>query len=109
MGRTWTKVWVGVAALALLAAACGDDDDDAGGGSTTASTEASGDTTADSTADTTAETTGDTTADTEAADEGEPQQGGDVTTLFYADVRGLDPIRATGSDRDHGRRRRTAS
>jgi peptide/nickel transport system substrate-binding protein len=101
MGRTWIRVWAAVFALVIVAGACGDDDDDddePGGGSTPTS-EAPGDTTAE-TADTTAETTAETTGDTEAPDEeaeGEPQTGGDVTTLFYAEVPRLDPIRATGS------------
>jgi peptide/nickel transport system substrate-binding protein len=100
MRRTWIKVWAGVFALALVAAACGDDDDDdESGGGSTASSEATSESSGDATTDTTAETTetAETTADTEAPDEGEPQPGGDVTALFYAEVRGLDPIRATGS------------
>jgi peptide/nickel transport system substrate-binding protein len=97
MGRTWIRVWAVVMALAVIAVACGDDDDDESGGGTTPASEASDDTASDDTAtDTTAGTTAETTGDTEATG-GEPQQGGDVTTLFYAEVQGLDPIRATGS------------
>jgi peptide/nickel transport system substrate-binding protein len=97
MGRKWIRVWAGVFALAVIAAACGDDDDDDGsGGDTTASTEASSEASSDTTTDTAVATTAETTEDTEAA-EGEPQTGGDVTALFYAEVRGLDPIKATGS------------
>src|SRR5688500_8864425 len=97
MGRTWIRAWAVVMALAVIAVACGDDDDDDDSGGTTPASEASDDTATDDTAtDTTAGTTAETTGDTEAAG-GEPQQGGDVTTLFYAEVQGLDPIRATGS------------
>jgi peptide/nickel transport system substrate-binding protein len=101
MGRTWTRVWAGVFALAIVAGACGDDDDDDDdGGGTTPTSEAATEETGDVTTDTTVATTEETTADTEPTEEeaeGEPQPGGDVTTLFYAEVRGLDPIRATGS------------
>src|SRR5688572_12385631 len=68
----WRRIGAIVLALALVAAACGDDgDSDA--------------------------VTDDTAAQGGEAASAEPQRGGEIATLLYADIASLDPIRSTGS------------